>query len=218
MHLCRYQRPRGRGLAHGVAVDRRCQHREKPTPTSRRARYTLADDAKIRQLKEQGLPWITIPKHFPGRSAGAIEVRYHQDQAQDRRPFSKRVSPFGMPSIFCIGKEVVHCLSCSSARALICWYCFDLVEWSDQPRSKHAFSIPLAALESRGPDAARPVPHHARIYARRDLKRTPCTHSRARESQKTPAWCRMMSDKIIHHLLTYGAAREAGPISSRIPP
>ena len=49
----------------------------KPTSTSRRARYTPADDAKIRQLKEQGLSWIAIAKHFPGRSAGAIEVRYH---------------------------------------------------------------------------------------------------------------------------------------------
>ncbi len=36
-----------------------------------------ADDAKIRQLKEQGLLWIAIAKHFLGRSAGAIEVRYH---------------------------------------------------------------------------------------------------------------------------------------------
>jgi len=50
---------------------------DKPTSTSRRARYTPADDAKIRQLKEQGLSWIAIAKHFPGRSAGAIEVRYH---------------------------------------------------------------------------------------------------------------------------------------------
>ena len=51
--------------------------KDKPTSTSRRARYTPADDAKIRQLKEQGLSWIAIAKHFPGRSAGAIEVRYH---------------------------------------------------------------------------------------------------------------------------------------------
>ncbi|KAJ4307300.1 hypothetical protein N0V88_000683 [Collariella sp. IMI 366227] len=50
---------------------------DKPTSTSRRARYTAADDAKILQLKEQGLSWIAIAKHFPGRSAGAIEVRYH---------------------------------------------------------------------------------------------------------------------------------------------
>jgi len=35
------------------------------------------DDAKIYQLKEQGLSWVAIAKHFPGRSAGAIEVRYH---------------------------------------------------------------------------------------------------------------------------------------------
>jgi hypothetical protein len=43
---------------------------DKLTSTSRRARYTLADDTKIYQLKEQGLPWITIAKHFLGRCAG----------------------------------------------------------------------------------------------------------------------------------------------------
>ncbi|KAK4149973.1 hypothetical protein C8A00DRAFT_18417, partial [Chaetomidium leptoderma] len=46
-------------------------------PSSRRARYTPEDDAKIRQLKEQGLSWIAIAKRFPGRTPGAIEVRYH---------------------------------------------------------------------------------------------------------------------------------------------
>ncbi len=53
------------------------KHKDKPTSTSRRARYTLADDAKIHQLKEQGLSWIAIAKHFPGHSTGAIEARYH---------------------------------------------------------------------------------------------------------------------------------------------
>ena len=37
----------------------------------------LADDAKIRQLKEQGLSWIAMAKHFLGRSIGAIKVRYN---------------------------------------------------------------------------------------------------------------------------------------------
>ncbi|KAL2024960.1 hypothetical protein VTK56DRAFT_3659 [Thermocarpiscus australiensis] len=49
----------------------------KPTSTSRRERYTPDDDKKIRQLKEQGLSWIAIAKHFPRRTAGAIEARYH---------------------------------------------------------------------------------------------------------------------------------------------
>ncbi|RYP48549.1 hypothetical protein DL768_005588 [Monosporascus sp. mg162] len=40
----------------------------KQTSTSRRARYTPADDAKVRHLKEQGLSWIAIAQHFPGRS------------------------------------------------------------------------------------------------------------------------------------------------------
>ncbi|KAK4243485.1 hypothetical protein C7999DRAFT_44716 [Corynascus novoguineensis] len=53
------------------------EHKDKPTSTSRRARYTPADDAKILRLKVQGLSWIEIAEQFPGRSAGAIEVRYH---------------------------------------------------------------------------------------------------------------------------------------------
>ena len=61
----------------GQKSKRSTKDEDKPTSTSKRARYTPADDAKIRQLKEQGLSWIAIAKHFPGRSAGAIEVRYH---------------------------------------------------------------------------------------------------------------------------------------------
>ena len=53
------------------------KHKDKPTSTSRRARYTPADDAKILQLKGRGLSWSTIAKQFSGRSPGAIEVRYH---------------------------------------------------------------------------------------------------------------------------------------------
>ncbi len=48
----------------------------KPTSTSNRARYTPVDDAKILRLKGQGLSWSAIAKKFPGRSAGAIQVRY----------------------------------------------------------------------------------------------------------------------------------------------
>ena len=50
--------------------------KDKPTSTSNRARYTPADDAKILRLKGQGLSWSAIAKEFPGRSAGAIQVRY----------------------------------------------------------------------------------------------------------------------------------------------
>lgn len=49
----------------------------KSTSSSRGARYTSEDDTKIRQLKERGLSWPAIARHFPGRTAGAIEVRYH---------------------------------------------------------------------------------------------------------------------------------------------
>jgi len=52
------------------------KHKDKPTSTSRRARYTPADDAKILELKGQGLSWVKIAEQFPGRSAGAIQVRY----------------------------------------------------------------------------------------------------------------------------------------------
>ncbi|KAK3897550.1 hypothetical protein C8A05DRAFT_19707 [Staphylotrichum tortipilum] len=50
--------------------------KDKSTSTSNRARYTPADDVKILQLKGQGLSWPDIAKEFPGRSAGAIRVRY----------------------------------------------------------------------------------------------------------------------------------------------
>ncbi|KAK0702719.1 hypothetical protein B0H67DRAFT_650083 [Lasiosphaeris hirsuta] len=46
-------------------------------PTLRRLRYTPQDDANIRQLRDQGLSWLTIAEQFPGRSPSAIEVRYH---------------------------------------------------------------------------------------------------------------------------------------------
>lgn len=60
------------------ASKRSTKDEDKPTSASSGARYTPADDTKIRQLKEQqGLSWIAIAKHFPGRSAGAIAVRYH---------------------------------------------------------------------------------------------------------------------------------------------
>ncbi|KAK4098799.1 hypothetical protein N658DRAFT_431190 [Parathielavia hyrcaniae] len=48
----------------------------KPASTSKRVRYTSADDAMILQLKGQGLSWSTIAEQFPGRSARAIQVRY----------------------------------------------------------------------------------------------------------------------------------------------
>ena len=48
----------------------------KPASTSRRARYTSADNAMILQLRGQGLSWSAIAEQFPGRSAGAIQVRY----------------------------------------------------------------------------------------------------------------------------------------------
>ena len=53
------------------------KHKDKPTSTSRRARYTLAHNVKILRLKGQGLSGIEIAEQLPGRSAGAIEVRYY---------------------------------------------------------------------------------------------------------------------------------------------
>ena len=68
----------------------------KAKPTSRKARYTPEDDIKSRQLKEQGLSWIAIAKHFPGRTAGAIEVRYYTKLRTGSRQIcddSRAVSP-----------------------------------------------------------------------------------------------------------------------------
>ncbi len=56
---------------------RNIKHENTPTSTPRRARYTPADDAKILRLKGQGLSWTKIAEQFPGRSAGAIQLRYH---------------------------------------------------------------------------------------------------------------------------------------------
>ena len=75
-------------IQHGVAISSTKRRRparqkskgitkDKPTSTLNRARYTPADDAKILRLKGQGLSWSAIAKQFPGRSPGAIEVRYH---------------------------------------------------------------------------------------------------------------------------------------------
>lgn len=50
--------------------------REQADLTSSGTRYTQTDDAKIRQLKEQGLSWIAIAEDLPGRTVGAIEVSY----------------------------------------------------------------------------------------------------------------------------------------------
>jgi len=40
-------------------------------------RYTIQDDAKICLLKGQGLSWLAIAQQLPGRSPGAIAVRYY---------------------------------------------------------------------------------------------------------------------------------------------
>ena len=65
------ERRRPARQSNGVTKDK-----GKPTSTSNRARYTPADDAKILRLKGQGLSWSAIAGEFPGRSAGAIQVRY----------------------------------------------------------------------------------------------------------------------------------------------
>ena len=67
---CRYRRAPARQKSN-------TKHKNTPTSTPRRARYTPADDVKILRLKGQGLSWTKIAEQFPGRSAGALEVRYH---------------------------------------------------------------------------------------------------------------------------------------------
>lgn len=47
------------------------------TSTSQRTRYTSEDDMTIRRLRWQLLSWPDIAKHFPGRTARAIAVRYY---------------------------------------------------------------------------------------------------------------------------------------------
>jgi hypothetical protein len=52
------------------------KNKGKPTSASNRAKYTPEDDAKILRLRAEGLSWSAIAGEFPGRSAGAIQVRY----------------------------------------------------------------------------------------------------------------------------------------------
>ncbi|KAK4107340.1 hypothetical protein N656DRAFT_849473 [Canariomyces notabilis] len=61
----------------------------KPTSTSRRAKYTTEDDAKIRLLRNQGLSWLEIAERFPGRTPKAIEVRYHTKLIATNTPQSR---------------------------------------------------------------------------------------------------------------------------------
>ncbi len=49
--------------------------KDKPTSTSRRTRH-VSRRREDPSAKGAGT-WIAIAKHFPGRSAGAIEARYH---------------------------------------------------------------------------------------------------------------------------------------------
>ncbi|KAK4243538.1 hypothetical protein C7999DRAFT_44666 [Corynascus novoguineensis] len=47
------------------------------------ARYTGDDDAEILQLKEKGMSWVEIAKHFPGRSKTANTSRRGVRQPHD---------------------------------------------------------------------------------------------------------------------------------------
>ncbi len=53
----------------------------------------LADDSKICQLRKQGLSWFDIAEHFPGRTPGAIEVRYHT-KPKSTNPSLRRASQY----------------------------------------------------------------------------------------------------------------------------
>jgi hypothetical protein len=48
------------------------KYKDKPTSTSRRARYTPADDAKTLRLQVQRLSWIEIAEQFPGTVPGLL--------------------------------------------------------------------------------------------------------------------------------------------------
>ncbi len=72
--------------------NRATKHKDKPASTSRRARYTPADDTKMLRLKGQGLSWTEIAEQFPGRSARAIEARYYTTLKKPPTPLEADLS------------------------------------------------------------------------------------------------------------------------------
>lgn len=46
-------------------------------PLSSHTRWSTDEDKRLRNLKEDGRPWEWIYKQFPGRSPGAVQVRWH---------------------------------------------------------------------------------------------------------------------------------------------
>lgn len=51
--------------------------RDKPLDFKAHTRWSVDDDDRLRSLKEAGNPWDLICKQFPGRSLGAVQIRWH---------------------------------------------------------------------------------------------------------------------------------------------
>ncbi|KAF1978217.1 hypothetical protein BU23DRAFT_654700 [Bimuria novae-zelandiae CBS 107.79] len=51
---------------------------EKPSSSRTHTRWSEDDDKRLRSFKEDGRRWGWIYKQFPGRSPGAVQVRWHQ--------------------------------------------------------------------------------------------------------------------------------------------
>lgn len=61
----------GRDIAEHVG-----KSKERGSPGQKVGRFTKDDDEKIVELKRRCLSWTQIAEHFPGRSAGSLQVHY----------------------------------------------------------------------------------------------------------------------------------------------
>jgi Myb-like DNA-binding domain len=62
---------------------------EKRPPAKAKAVFMDEDDALLVKLKDRGLTWRQIARHFPGRTAGTLQVRYCTKLRRRHGPWTK---------------------------------------------------------------------------------------------------------------------------------
>ncbi|QSS56971.1 hypothetical protein I7I53_05341 [Histoplasma capsulatum var. duboisii H88] len=63
--------------------------KKKPPATGMRVPFASEDDALLKELKEEGVSWDEIAKHFPSRSRATLQVRYSTN-LKDRGPSTRK--------------------------------------------------------------------------------------------------------------------------------
>jgi hypothetical protein len=101
IYSCTFEEDRQPSCSHGPtkapayeeSLDK-TEHTTQPSkkkPSARATRFLPDEDELLIELKEKrSLPWKRIVKHFPGRTKGALQVRY-STQLKDRRGRSGKV-------------------------------------------------------------------------------------------------------------------------------